>query len=148
MACFIVHIQQGLNADEISEKVKGWMEERLVNTPTPGQIEGWLILAVVVSWIGLGWVGKGRVEVSPILWPTTPPLAAVVVLAGRTRWAKSLFAHSLSVSYHQPCHMTVTPSPPRPLCTLSPNKVVFGLSVNKCYGQQKTTFKYSIGIAN
>ena len=40
MACFIVHIQQGLNADEISEKVKGWMEERLVNTPTPGQIEG------------------------------------------------------------------------------------------------------------
>ena len=60
MACFIVHIQQGLNADEISEKVKGWMEERLVNTPTPGQIEGWLILAVVVSWIGLGWVGKGR----------------------------------------------------------------------------------------
>ena len=81
MACFIVHIQQGLNADEISEKVKGWMEERLVNTPTPGQIEGWLILAVVVSWIGLAWVGKGRVEVSPILWPTTPPLAAVV-LAG------------------------------------------------------------------
>ena len=72
MACFIVHIQQGLNADEISEKVKGWIEERLVNTPTPGQIEGWLILAVVVSWVGIGWVGKAEVGVSPILWPTTP----------------------------------------------------------------------------
>ena len=88
----IVHIQQGgrpgVKADKLLEKVKGWnwMEERLVNIPTPfGQIEGWLILAVVVSWVGLGWVGKAEVGVSPILWPTTPP-QRWCWLVGRRRW--------------------------------------------------------------